>query len=428
MGMIKTKHRNIIDGYELEYGTLNTKRYELESRANKHQQPVVWDKAKDFYVFDNQGNKWIDMTAGIFAANAGHANPEIKKAIKKQLDNDLLFAYQYITEIRHKFVKKLIDISPDNFEKAVLVNTGSEATDIAYKLIKLWAKKNNKKYIVVFEGSYHGRVLSSNLICGSKNASSWSSVHDDDVVFIKFPYSPHVKFDPSILPPADQIAAFFLETYQGWGACMYPPKYIQALYEFARDNNSLVCFDEVQSGFYRMGELYGYMTYGDNIRPDLICLGKGISSSLPVGAVLGSTELIDIDLGANLSSTHGGNALCCAAALANIEFLTDEKFQTEFQKRCAVFEKRSTELLKYIPVVAVNTKGMVTGIVFDDPTGDIATAVVKDCIVNGVLPVYTSRESIKLGPPLTITTEALNEAFDVIESCLIRNEQNIVRT
>jgi acetylornithine/succinyldiaminopimelate/putrescine aminotransferase len=255
---------------------------------------------------------------------------------------------------------------------------------------------------------------------GSKDASSWSSLNDEDVVFIKFPYSDETGFDPSDLPPADQIAAFFLETYQGWGAAMYPQKYIQDLYRFARENNSLVCFDEVQSGFYRMGTLYGYMTYGENIKPDLVCLGKGISSSLPVGAVLGSKELIDIDLNANLSSTHGGNALCCAAALANLQFLTDEEFQRGFQERCKVFEKRSKDLLKYLPVTAVNTRGMVAGLVFE--SGEIATSIIKDCIVNGVLPVYTSRESIKLGPPLTITSDAIEEAFDVIESCIARSE------
>jgi len=420
MVMINTKYRKIADSYELKKGALNKKRYELETKANKHQLPVVWDHAEGASVFDKAGNKWIDMTAGIFTANAGHSNPAIKDAIKKQLDSNLVFAYQYITEIRHKFVEKLIDISPSNLEKAVLVNTGSEATDIAYKLIKLWARRNDKKYIIVFEGSYHGRVLSSDLICGSAESSGWSSVNDEDVVFIKFPYLASTKFNPASLPPADQIAAFFLETYQGWGACMYPQEYIQELYKFARGAGALVCFDEIQAGFYRMGALYGYMTYGENIKPDLICLGKGISSSLPVGAVLGSKGLIDVDLDANLSSTHGGNALCCAAALANLQFLTDEGFQRDFQERCKVFEKRSKDLLKYLPVTAVNTRGMVTGLLFE--SGEIATSIVKDCIVNGVLPVYTSRESIKLGPPLTITSDAIEEAFDVIESCIARSE------
>lgn len=416
---ITTQHRNIVDGYKLEYGELNDKRHELETKANGHQVPVVWDKAIDYNIFDNQGNKWIDMTAGIFAANAGHSNPKIKEAIQKQLDNDLIFAYQYITDVRQKFVEKLLDSSPKHFDKTILLNTGSEVTDIAYKLIKLWAKKNNKKYIVTFNGSYHGRVLGSALICGSKNATEWSSVVDDDVVFIDFPTDSDSTFDPSILPPADEIAAFFLETYQGWAAWMYPPQYIQALYKFARDNGALVCFDEVQAGFYRMGEMYGYMTYGQNIEPDLICLGKGISSSLPMAALLGTKELIDVDLNANLSGTHAGNALGSAACLANLEFLTDKDFQKDLQERIKVFETRSRDLLKYDCVTAVNERGMVVGVVFD--TTERTNKIVFDCIESGVLPVCTFRESIKLGPPLTIPIDAINEAFDVIEECIERS-------
>ena len=238
-------------------------------------------------------------------------------------------------------------------------------------------------------------------------------------MFIDFPTGPNDKFDPSMLPPADEIAAFFLETYQGWAAWMYPQEYIQSLYKFARDNGALVCFDEVQSGFYRMGELYGYMTYGDNINPDLICLGKGISSSVPMSAILGTKEIIDVDLNANLSGTHAGNTLGCAACLANINFLTNDEFQKELKKRIQAFEKRSRNLLNYGCVTNVNTRGMVAGIVFD--TTERTNKIVNDCIENGVLPVCTFRESIKLGPPLTIPVEAINEAFDVIEDCIKKN-------
>ena len=416
---VKTNHRSINDGYSLKQNKLHDRRHSTETEANGHQVPVVWDRAYDYNVFDKDDNKWIDMTSGIFVTNAGHANPEIKKAIKDQVDADLIFAYQYITEIRQQYVDKLLNASPDHFEKSILLNTGSEATDAAYRLIKSWAKKNNKKYIITFNGSYHGRVLGSAFICGSKDATEWSSMVDDDVVFIDFPTDPDVEFDPNILPPADQIAAFFLETYQGWAAWMYPPQYIQALYKFARDNGALVCFDEVQSGFYRMGELYGYMTYGDNIEPDLICLGKGISSSIPMSALLGTKEIIDVDLNANLSGTHAGNTLGCAACLANINFLTNEQFQKDLNRRIQVFEKRSHKLLEYDCVTNVNARGMVAGIVFD--TTERTNKIVTDCIENGVLPVCTFRESIKLGPPLTLPVEAINEAFDVIEQSINKN-------
>lgn len=414
--MVHTKNRFIRDDFALVHGELTETRRKNETAALVDQVPVYWHKAKDFSIYDEDGNKWIDMTAGIFATNSGHANEKIKQAIQKQLDDDLLFTYQYEHKIRNQFVSKLIDMSPSYLEKAILLNTGSEATDICYKLMKIWAKKNNKKYIICFNGSYHGRVLGSALMCGSKGASDWSNVVDDDVVFLDFPYNEDDKFDPSLLPPKEEIAAFFLETYQGWGACMYPTEYIKELYHFARTIGALICFDEVQAGFYRMEELYGYMTYGDFIEPDLISLGKGISSSLPVSAVLGKKEIIDIDSTANLNGTHAGNTLCCAAGLANLEFLTDESFQNTLPAKVECFERRSKKLMNYESVSKINCRGMVTGIIFKNTK--TANKVVNNCILNGVLPVCTFRESIKLGPPLTITVDAIEEAFDVIEAAI----------
>ena len=412
--MVHTENRIIKDSFTLSRGELAASKKKNEPKALGEQVPVVWHEAKDFNVYDEDGNKWIDMTSGIFVANAGHANEKIKQAIKDQLDSNLLFAYQY--ETRDNFVKKLLDVTPDHLDKVALLNTGSEATDACYRLIKGWAKKNNKKYIVCFNGSYHGRVLGSALMCGSKKESEWSNVVDNDIVFLDFPYDEDDKFDPSLLPPKEEIAAFLLETYQGWGACMYPAEYIKDLYNFARSNGALVCFDEVQSGFYRMGEVFGYMTYGEFIKPDLVAAGKGISSCLPMSAVLGRADIIDSDMDANLSGTHAGNALCCAASLANLEFLTEEEFQKELKQKVEYFEKRAENLLEYDSVLKVNCKGMVAGIIFDST--ELANKVVEYCLLNGVLPVCTFRESIKLGPPLTITIDAIAEVFDVIEQSL----------
>lgn len=415
--MIRTKNRYIRDDFVLLPSELTINKQNNEPKSLGSQVHVVWDKAKDFNVYDRDGNQWIDMTAGIFTANAGHANEDIKNAIKAQLDSDLLFAYQYETEIRDRFVTKILDVVPDYLNKAILLSTGSEATDAIYRIIKSWARQNHKKYIICFNGSYHGRVLSSALMCGSKTATMWSGVNDEDVIFIDFPYCDDDIFDPNLLPPKEQIAAFFLETYQGWGACMYPPDYIKGLYDFAKESGALVCFDEVQSGFYRMGELFGYMTYGDYIQPDLIGLGKGLSSCLPISAVLGRADIIDLDPTTNLSGTHAGNAICCAASLANLNFLTDAAFQQEFQKRARYFELRCQKLLDLELVSKANYKGMVAGIILESI--EVANKVVESCLLNGVLPVCTSRESIKLGPPLTITMDALEEAFDVIESAII---------
>ena len=359
--MVKTKNREITDSFLFDIDSYRKEKHKYEP-SNIYEMPIKWDRAENFNVFDDKGNKWIDTTSGIFVTNAGHSNPKIKDAIKKQL-------------------------------------------------IKLWAKKHDKKYIIVFKGSYHGRVLGSDLLGGDSESTDWSNMTDNDIVFLDFPYE-NQELDLKKLPPLNEIAGFFLETYQGWGAWFYPQKYIDKLYQLSRENNILFCFDEVQSGFYRMGTLYGYQTYGD-YKPDIITLGKGLTSSLPLSAVLSRKEIIDCDSSANLSSTHAGNTLCCAAGLGNLEFLNEESFQINLKEKCEYFEEKCNSLLKYNVVSKVNVRGLICGIILKDKK--ITSGIVKKCIMDGILMMDTKRESIKLGPPLTITIDALKEVFEVLE-------------
>lgn len=409
--MVKTKNREITDSFIFDIDSYHKEKHKYEP-SNICEMPIKWDKAENFNVFDDKGNKWIDTTSGIFVANSGHSNPKIKDAIKRQLDKNLLFAYQYNTNVRYEFVEKLLGISPNHFNKVVLLNSGSEATDATYRLIKGWAKKNNKKYIVTFTGSYHGRVLGSDLMGGNKKSSNWSNVVDDDIVFLDFPYEEQ-DLNIDDLPPLDEIAAFLLETYQGWGAWFYPQKYIDKLYQISKENNILFCFDEVQSGFYRMGTLYGYQTYGD-YKPDIITVGKGLTSSLPLSAVISTDEIVDCDSSTNLSSTHAGNTLCCSAALANLEFLTDNDFQKELEEKSKFVKDKCDELLKYDIIKTINVRGLIIGIILNDV--ESTNRIVENCIKDGVLVMCTKRESIKLGPPLTITIDALEEVFEVLEN------------
>lgn len=419
--MIKTNNIEIITKKDFRETPLSRQKNMYESIALSRQL-IDWERAKGFNVWDTEGNKYIDMTAGIFVANAGHANPEIKRAIEKQLDSDMWFSFLYNNKVKADFIDRLLEVSPDHFDKAVLLNSGSEITDIAIKLIKFWAAKNNRKYTISFRGSYHGRTLGSDLLCGDETTTQWSGLEDESIKFIDFP-TKNCHFDPSILPDPKDIAAFFLETYQGWGALMYPEEYIRDLYSFARKNGILVCFDEIQAGFYRMGTLYGYMSYNQDMKPDLVCLAKGISSSLPMSALLGTKELIDIDKKAVVGGTHAGNALCCAASLANINFLTNQKFQEDLLEKVPLFEKVFNDLLGSPLIADVNCRGMVTGLIFHDTR--TATSVAKRCIQNGVLPVYTGRNSIKFGPPLTISREAIAEAGSIIKMCLEQEKNGL---
>ncbi len=375
---------------------------------------IQWSKAKDCLIYSGN-KKWIDFTSGIFVTNAGHSNPKLKKALIRQINSDLLFAYNYPTDIKFKFLKKLIGMSK-HFNSASLLSTGSEATDLAYKLIKIWAKKNKRKYIITFKGNYHGRGLSCDLISGSKEKASWSNLSDDDVIFLDFPFEQGDRFDSSKLPPPNEIAAFFLETFQGWGAWFYPEQYIQKLYSFARNSGALVCFDEMQAGFYRLGSLYGYMTYGKNLIPDMICVGKGISSSLPISAVLSRKEIFDIDTKADLHGTHSANSLCCAAAFENLNILSSKTFQKNLNKSIQEFERSINSLSKHPNVKQVNARGLIGAVIFNET--ETATNIVHRCIEKGILPVCTNKNSIKFAPPLSMKPTRIKKSFKIISQCI----------
>lgn len=412
---VKTKLRLIKTGFTLAETPLRRHLAGHEPSGAQNSIPLTWAKARDCSVWDEGGNKFIDLTSGIFVANAGHANPHIKKAIKKCLDQDLLFAYSYPTKIRERFEKKLLSLSPKHLNAVALSNTGTEAMMLAYRLIKVYGNERKKKYIVTFRGNYHGRGLSNDFISGSPEKASWSGVKDDSIVFLDFPYDPKMRFDPKKLPKAGAIAGFVLETYQGWGAWFYPRAFIRDLAAFAKKNGALLCIDDLQGGFYRMGPLYGYQTYG-NLKPDILSLGKGISSSLPLAAVLARKTLFAMDRKADLFGTQSGNPVCVAAGLANIEFLSSAKQKAHRKKILPVFKKEMYALLQSPLIKQVNLRGLVAGIIFH--TTKDATAVAKECIRRGVLPVCTNRESIKIAPPLTITSQAIKEAAGVLREAL----------
>ncbi len=414
---------------------------QFESRSMHGQIPIVWDRAQDFSVWDHAGNRWIDFTSTIFLANAGHGNPRITEALSEVLKKDLLHSYTYATKIRADYLERLIKFVGAPFGKAFLLSAGTEATECAVKLMHMNGQKNGKRgnVVVSYEGSMHGRTLAAALMGGSPASRSW--IGFDTPVFqrLDFPYywdleeagiDGATKFKQDIetlrargVDPATDICGFLFESYIGWGAIFFPPDYIQAAAAFARENGILFGFDEIQSGFGRTGKLFAYEHYG--VEPDFICVGKGMSSSLPLSAVIGRTEVMDLpDIG-SMSSTHSANPLVCAAGMANIDIIEDENLVAEaarkgdlLHKALGALQARHSDRIK-----RVIGKGMVAALVLVDPvTGkpdaDICNAVAEIAMQKGLILVHTGRESIKMGPPLTIPDEALLEGVDVLGQAL----------
>lgn len=420
----------------------------VESRSMHGQLPVVWERAEDFQVFDPYGNSWIDFTSTIFLANSGHANPEIISALHNALDKNLLHTYTFVHEKRLKYLKKLIEISPPQFEKAFLLSAGTEATECAIKLMRMNGQsiKSSKIGIVSFRGSMHGRTMGAEMLKGDPKSSAWIGYMDPNIYHLPIPFPwtvknngdnyswrEHFYSDMETLSKRgldfNNIAGFMIESYIGWAAMFFPAEYIQALVELAGSYNALVTFDEIQSGFGRTGKLFAYQHYG--VEPDLLCLGKGLSSSLPLSAVIGRINIMDLpDIG-SMSSTHSANPLCCAAGLANIEAIEMGDLVKESERKGELLHSRLTELKnKYPDIIShVFGKGLIAGVIFKDPvTGEadtiFPTKVCEKAMQKGVLLVHTGRESIKIGPPLTIPDGALFEGLEVLEESIVESSKN----
>lgn len=414
--------------------------YRLESRSMHGQMPVVWDRADNFQVYDAQGNCWIDFTSTIFVANAGHGNQRILKAVEEVLNKPLFHTYTYLSQERLDYLDLLIEKTPKQFEKVFMLSAGTEATECALKLMREQGiKKGKRKGVVVcIEGNWHGRTMGAQMMGWNPHQKAWIGYHDPNILHIPFPYpwdsnamdDPKEFFRDGIktlcqehdLDPIKDICGFMLETFQGWGAVFYPSDFVQALSDFAKEYEILVAFDEMQAGFGRTGELFGYMHYG--VEPDLLCCGKGASSGFPLALVLGSAEVLDIpDIG-SMSSTHSANPIVCAAGKANLECLFDDGLIEASRDLGAIFheelEKIRSQFGDYLSWI--EGKGLLAALIFKDRNGNplpkLCDAIAELCMQSGLLVVHTGRESIKLAPPLSISKEAMLEGLSVLEQSI----------
>jgi 4-aminobutyrate aminotransferase-like enzyme len=410
-----------------------------ESRSMHGQLPLVWDKAEDCSVYDAAGNKWIDFTSTIFVANVGHSNTRVMAAIKDALDKPLLSCYAYGNEIRARYLERLVAFAGAPFEKAFLLSAGTEATEACLKLMRMHAQKQGKRRrgIICFEGNWHGRTLGAQMLSSNLTQRDWIGYQDQDIHHLPFPYpwaldgkSPVTFLEEGLerlrargIDLSTDVAGFMLETFQGWGAVFYPLELVQAIESICRKHDTLLAFDEMQAGFGRTGRKFGFEHYG--VTPDLIACGKGMGGGIPLSGVLGRAEIMDLpDIG-NMSSTHSANPMCCAAGLAVIEELEQRNLVAESARKGELLSESLSRLRSRFPhrIAGHLGKGLITSILFHTPDtrkpdGPFTSRVAELCMRKGLLVVHTGRESIKIGPPLTISDGALLEGVEVLAEAI----------
>lgn len=416
----------------------------FEAQSMRGQLPVIWDRAEGINVFDACGNKWLDFSSGVLITNAGHGRKEIIDAIVDQVSRPMLTSYCFPNEPRLKLVEKLIALAPKKLNKVFLLSTGSETTECALKLMRTYGRQTGgdaKSVIVSFQDAFHGRPMGAQQMGGMAGGKAWIKNLDPEIVHVPFPDGFRCEdtsfnlfektLDQQGIKPT-QVAGVISETYQGVGPNFMPKTYAQELRNWCDQHGALLCFDEVQAGFGRCGTLWGFEYYG--VVPDLFCMGKGISSSLPISGVIGREEVMDIYGPNEMTSTHSGNPICCAAALANIEIIEKENLVhnaallgSVLDSQLQAIRQEFSDVIGFAPV-----KGLVGGLLMikpgtKEPDYDLAWEIVYRCFLKGLMlfaPVGVGGGCVKIAPPLCINEEALKEGCEVLQQAV---EQAISR-
>jgi len=433
VGRIETRHRRIATPLPVpESIPILEKILRHEPPSMACQPPVLWHRAVGSSVEDRFGNRWIDFSSCVLVANAGHAHPKVVARIRELLDRGHLAAYVFPHEERAALVEKLAGIAPPGLGSVFLLTTGSEAVECAIKLVRAWGLRSGRDIIVSFSGGFHGRTMGSQLAGGIPPLKAWLGGEDPRFVQVPFPDG-YLQEDTSFGSferalaeshvDASRVAGILSETYLGIGPDFFPDAYARALRAWCDRHGALLALDEVQSGFGRTGKLFAFEHHG--IVPDLIVCGKGISSSLPLAAVLGRPEVFALHGPGSMTSTHSASPLPVAAALGSLEAIIEGGLVERAAALGPLLERGLARIAARWParMGAVRSRGLVGGVRLvkpgtRDPDPDTAHPVVEAAFRKGLLlfaPVGLGGGCIKVAPPLSIEEEALNEGLDALE-------------
>lgn len=357
-------------------------------------QPIAIKKGSGAVVWDVEGNSYIDCLAGIAVNNVGHAHPKVVEAICKQAKKLIHTSNLYYTQEQVELAKLLVEISPHDL--AFFCNSGAEAVEGSIKLAR---KYTGKGEIIAMENSFHGRTLTALSATGQKKYQKGFG-----------PLTPgfkHVSYG-DINAAADVIskktAAVMVEPVQGEGGVIMPPTgYLKDLKKLCQENNILLIFDEVQTGFGRTGRMFGSQTF--KVTPDITALAKGIAGGFPMGAILASREVGNAFQPSNHAATFGGNPLACAAAKASIQVILNEDLLSKSRENGDYFKSKLNYLKDDHGIVEdVRGSGLMLGMELDINCAEM----VDEMRSLGILINCTADKVLRFVPPLVIEKDQID--------------------
>jgi acetylornithine/N-succinyldiaminopimelate aminotransferase len=366
---------------------------------------LEFERAEGVYMYNKDGKAFIDLISGIGVSNLGHSNLYVINAIKDQLDKYMhLMVYgEYVQTPQVRFAEKLISLLPNNLQSVYFTNSGAEAVEGALKLAKRFTGRTQ---IIAFHNSYHGSTHGALSVMGNEEFKQAYRPLLPGVNFISFN-----KVDDLELITTE-TACVIIETVQGEAGIRVPDAaYMKALRARCTQTGTLLILDEIQAAFGRTGKLFAFEHF--DIVPDILLLAKALGGGMPVGAFIASHNIMDALKDNPILghiTTFGGHPVCCAAGLAALEVLLDEKLIDSIAKKEALFRK----LLVHPAIKQIRGKGLMLALELDN--FDLNKKIIDRCIENGVITDWFLHcsNSMRIAPPLIITPTEIEKACEVI--------------
>lgn len=417
----------------LKYKAISEK---YESHCLNLQAPIVWDHAQGVKVWDVDGNTFIDWTSGVLVTNVGHSHPKLADAIARQARR-LLNCYDSPTVERITLAERMVKLAPKNLDNAFFATVGSEAVDAAVRVAKRFTGNFE---IISFYGGFHGRTMGTMSLAGKMSTKKKFGPIMPGVINVPYPDPYRNPFGFGEADVAGQclefmdkavnamstgsIAGLIVEPYQGASGFIFPPDgFLSSLERWCRDRDILFILDEVQSSFGRTGKFLALEW--ENLRPAMVTIGKGIGSGMPISCLLAESRIMQALEPGDMSSTWGGNPICCAASHAILDIFEEEKLVENSLKIGEHMKARLTAMKDTCRCLGdVRGRGLIMGldIVKDKKTRErdpqTTRKIMDECCKNGLLIGAVSGNVIRVAPPLVISKDEADESLDIMEKAL----------
>lgn len=381
----------------------------------------IFEKGKGTFIYDNEGNEYLDFVSGISVNCLGHASPIITKALTEQSQKLVHISNLYYSEPQLKLSEKLTKNS--EMERVFFTNSGTEAIELAIKIARKYGNNfaNNengenildKTEIIYMKDSFHGRSTGALAITGQPKYQKPFEPLISNVTECNFNDVEDLKSKVS-----EKTAAIILEPVQGEsGLEMATPEFIKAIKELSEKYDTLVIFDEIQCGMGRMGTLFAYEQF--DLVPDVITIAKSLGGGVPIGATLTKGKANDILVPGDHGSTYGGNPLVCAVANAVLTELIDNKLISENVVNLGKYANEKLENLKnkFNFITEIRGKGLLLGIQFDE-NKVLAKDIVSTALENKLLLVGAGNNVVRFFPPFNVTKDEINKGIEILEKVL----------